>query len=178
MRIFRKWTIVVVVAALAVATSANASGSRGSHVFTVGSLMVPGVDTGLVLEPGEQVTVTATGVFCPGTGFCAGPGGSPLGNSYDLTWGGFTLPGAPAYGLIGRVGEGPWVHIGAGPTRLSGAGVVVFAVNDDLYPDNTGEFTATVTSSKAAKPRDCRRGSVHGDEKRQRCPRPDRVERP
>jgi hypothetical protein len=172
-----KWPIVVVLAALAVSTSASAAGSRDPHVFTVGSLTVPGVDTGLVLEPGQRVKVTATGVFCPGTGFCADPEGSPLGNSYDQTWGGFTLPGAPAYGLIGRVGEGPWVHVGTGPTTLTGAGALVFAVNDDLYPDNTGGFTATVTPPKG-KPRPCERGSVRSDETHKRCDRPDRIGKP
>lgn len=171
-----RWTIGVAVTALALITSASAVGSRAdSAVYAVGSVTVPGVDTGLVLEHGKSVTVTATGVFCPGTGFCAGADGSPLGNSLDLTWGGFTLPGAPAYGLIGRVGTGPWVQIGSGPTTLTGVGVVVFAVNDDLYVDNTGGFTATVSYKEKGKSGDCYPGLGRGDDNHEHCGPPGRV---
>jgi hypothetical protein len=147
-------------------------------VYTVGSLVVPGVDTGYVVRKGKPVSVTATGTFCPGTGFCAGPDGSPLGNSLDVTWGGFTLPGAPAYGLIARVGAGPWTHIGSGPTTLSGEGVLVFAVNDDLYPDNTGGFTVTVTDKRTGRPDGCYPGWGYGDDRREHCGPPGRGERP
>ena len=119
----------------------------------------------------------ATGTFCPGTGFCAGPDGSPLGNSLDTTWGGFTLPGVPAYGLIGRVGSGPWVHVGSGPTTLTGDGILVLAVNDDLYADNTGGSTATVTDRRAGRP-DCYPGWGHGDDKHEHCGPPGRGEKP
>jgi hypothetical protein len=38
------------------------------------------------------------------------------------------------------------VHVGSGPTVLTGTGVLVFAVNDDLLGDNSG-FTVTVSYS-------------------------------
>jgi hypothetical protein len=60
------------------------------------------------------------------------------------------------------------VHIGSGPTKLSGKGVLVFAVNDDLFPDNTGGFTATV-SVAAPGPEDCYPGWGYGDDKREHC---------
>jgi len=169
MRISKALTLVSAATVLAFAASASAAGpSTVSHVYTVASLTVPGVDTGLVLKKGQPVTVTATGVFCPGTGFCSGPDGTSLGNSFDTTWGGFVLPGAPAYGLLGRVGDGPWVHVGSGPTTLAGKGVLLFAVNDDLFPDNTGGFTATV-SHGATGPEDCYPGWGYGDDKREHC---------
>ena len=76
--------------------------------------------------------------------------------------GGFPLPGAPAWGLVGRVGGGPWVQIGTGPTRLSGTGELVFAVNDDLLADNSGSFTVTVSYS-------CWPGWGYGDENHTHC---------
>jgi hypothetical protein len=80
MRISKGLTLVVAATVLAFAASASAAGPpTASHVYTVGSLTVPGVDTGLVLKKGQPVTVTATGIFCPGTGFCSGPDGTPLG---------------------------------------------------------------------------------------------------
>ena len=167
MRISKGLILVVAATTLAFVASASAAGPATAD-HTVGSLTVPGVDTGLVVKQGHPVTVTATGVFCPGTGFCSGPDGTPLGNSLDLTYGGYALPGAPAYGLIARVGTGPWVHVGSGPTKLSGKGVLVFAVNDDLYPDNTGGFTATV-SYAATGQQDCRPGWGHGDVNHEHC---------
>ena len=176
MRIPKGLTLVVVATMFVLAASSSAAAPpTDSHVYTVGSLTVPGVDTGLVVKQGQPVTVTATGVFCPGTGFCSGPDGTSLGNSMDTTYGGFVLPGAPAYGLVGRVGTGPWVHVGSGPTTLSGKGVLVFAVNDDLFPDNTGGFTATV-SSKSTGPQDCYPGWGHGDDNKEHCGPPGLVQ--
>ncbi|MGH8698250.1 MAG: hypothetical protein ACREVS_17335, partial [Burkholderiales bacterium] len=84
------------------------------------------------------------------------PNGEP---SIDTTTtGGFVLPGAPAIGLIARVGENPWMDVGSGPTTLSGRGVLVFAVNDNWFPDNSGSFEVTVSVSYACKP-----GWGHGD---------------
>jgi hypothetical protein len=178
MKIPKGLTLVVAATAFAFAAPGNAAGPPAeSHVYTVGSLTVPGVETGLVLKKGKPVTVTATGVFCPGTGFCSSPDGNSLGNSWDTTWGGFVLPGAPAYGLVARVGDGPWVHVGSGPTKLSGKGVLVFAVNDDLFPDNTGGFTATV-STKATGPEDCYPGFGSGDPNHEHCGPPGNPAKP
>ena len=54
---------------------------------------------------------------------------------------------APAFGLVGRVGNGPWVQVGTGPTTLSGTGALVFSVNDyySTFWDNSGSFSVTVT---------------------------------
>ncbi|MEX2194143.1 MAG: hypothetical protein WD844_02565 [Thermoleophilaceae bacterium] len=84
---------------------------------------------------------------------------------FDTTsssFGGFVLPGAPAWGLVGRVGSGPWVQVGSGPTLLAGSGDLVFAVNDDLFSDNTGSFTATVSHT-------CHPGNGHGDKNHYHC---------
>ena len=145
MKIF-KGVAAVAAIALAAAAQAGAGGpATGSVVFTVGGLTVPGVSTGLVLRQGQVVTVRATGGVCPvGDSYCPGPGGNPAVDTTHSSFGGFLLPGAPAWGLVGRVGAGPWVQVGSGPTALSGTGALVFAVNDDLYVDNTGSFTVTV----------------------------------
>jgi len=170
MRISKRWTLLLAASALALITSTSAVGAAGSQTYTVGSLTVPGVDTGVVLKQGKPVTVTATGEFCPGTGYCAGPDGSGSWNSLDTTYGGFTLPGAPVYGLLARVGSAPWVHVGSGPTTLAGEGPLVFAVNDDLYIDNAGGFTVTVTG--------CYPGWGNGDDKHEHCGPPGRSDKP
>ncbi|MEU8589000.1 hypothetical protein AB0C59_18655 [Streptomyces sp. NPDC048664] len=68
----------------------------------------------------------------------------PAGDSATTAGQGFPLPGVPAYSLIGRIGNGPWRYIGAGPTTLVGRGRLYLAVNDDYYSDNSGAFTAGV----------------------------------
>jgi hypothetical protein len=155
--------VVAAVLALALAAQAGAAGpTTGSSTYAVSGQSVPGVSTGLVLTSGMTVTVTADGAVCPyGDGFCPGPDGVP----WDTTtswFGSFVLPGAPAWGLVGRVGGGPWVQVGIGPTTLSGTGELVFAVNDDLFSDNVGNFTATVSYS-------CWPGGGYGDENHTHC---------
>jgi hypothetical protein len=153
-------TAVAVSLLLALAGQGGAAGA--ASVYTVGSTTVPGVDTGMVLKNGQNATVTATGAVCPwGTSVCAGPNGD---SSFDTSASGFLLPGAPAWGLVGRVGSGPWVQVGAGPTKLSGSGALVFAMNDNYYPDNTGSFTVTVTVGNACYP-----GHGYGDTNHEHC---------
>jgi hypothetical protein len=147
MRTLKAWTLIGVVAALALAAQATAARSAPIvNSYVVGSLTVPGVSTGLVLQPGQQVEVTATGEMCPwgiALAYCLGPDGNASWATTDSWYGGYLLPGAPAWGLVARVGAGPWMHVGSGST-LSGAGEIVFAVNDDLFPDNTGNFVVDV----------------------------------
>jgi hypothetical protein len=110
------------------------------------------------------VTVTATGAVCPfgGGGPCFGPGGNPSWDTAVSSFGGFVLPGAPAWGLVGRVGSGSWVQVGSGPTTLPGTGAVQFAVNDDLFGDNVGSFSVTVSYT-------CWPGWGYGDRNHRHC---------
>jgi hypothetical protein len=139
---------VLVVPALSGAARPETGGQTLTGVYTVSGLVIPGVDTGLVLTTGMSVSVSASGAICvSGTSICPGPGGTSSVDTTTSGYGGYVLPGAPAYGLIGRVGDGPWVQVGSGPTTLSGTGHLVFAVNDDFLPDNTGSFEVSVTVS-------------------------------
>ena len=138
------------VALVAASQGAAATPTQTSSVYIVGSLTVPGVDTGLVLKKGHPVTVTATGTVCPRTGYCTTPDGTSAVDTQQSPYGAYVLPGAPAYGLVARVGTGSWMQVGTGPTRIRGKGDLVFAFNDDVFPDNTGSFTVTVTYDRGA----------------------------
>jgi hypothetical protein len=164
MKTLRGWTAAVAVVALTLAAQASAAGPTAvSNTYTVGGQSVPGVSTGLVLTSGMTVTVTAAGAVCPfGGSFCPGPNGYVPWDTTQSSYGGFPLPGAPAWGLIGRVGGGPWVQIGTGPKKLSGTGELAFAVNDDLLADNAGSFTVTVSYS-------CWPGWGYGDKNHTHC---------
>ena len=163
MRSLKGSTLVVAAVALVAAAQATAGGpTTVSEVYTVGSRGVPGVNTGLVLTRGMEVSVSASGSVCPfGSGACNGPNGVSSWNTSVSSYGGFVLPGAPAWGLVGRVGDGPWVQVGSGAT-LSGTGPLVFAVNDDLFVDNAGSFTVTVSYS-------CWPGWGYGDRNHTHC---------
>ena len=116
---------VVAVVALMLAAQAAAARPDAATSYVVGSLTVPGVSTGLVLKDGQQVTVTATGTMCPwGTAYCVGPDGNASWATTDSWYGGYLLPGAPAWGLVGRVGN--WT---VGPRRQR---------TDDAFGDGRG----------------------------------------
>jgi len=120
-----------------------------------------------------SVTATATGVVCAHeNSLCVSPSGDvSFGTSYSLF--GFVLPDVPAFGLVGRVGNGPWVQVGTGPTTLSGTGALVFSVNDHylLFGDNSGSFSVTVTQSSACFP-----GWGRGDTKHRHVGPPGRLD--
>jgi hypothetical protein len=108
------------------------------------ALGTPPVNTGLFLNAGSQVTVSATGHvswYGPGLG-AASPDGA-------LPWQSDFLAPAPLAGisLIARIGTGPWQLVGAGPTTLTAAvaGTLQFAINDSYYGDNAGAFAVSVT---------------------------------
>jgi hypothetical protein len=181
MKILKGCTVVTAVA-LALAAFAGAGGQvTTSDVFVGGQSNEPGVNSGLVLDNGS-VTVTATGMVCAHLAtLCAGPAGDASFDTNQSGFGGFVLPGAPAFGLIGRVGSGPWTQVGAGPTTLFGQGELVFAVNDlrQLFDDNTGGFTVTVSSAKGSGvTRTCWPGWGHGDENHEHCGPPGLANKP
>ncbi|MCZ7589784.1 MAG: hypothetical protein M5U27_13205 [Gaiella sp.] len=156
-------TAVAVVAVALVAQAGAAGPTTVSSTYTVSSDGVPGASTGLVLTAGMSVTVAASGTVCPfGGGLCPGPDGYAPWDTTTSLYGGFVLPGAPAWGLVGKVGSGPWAQVGSGPTTLQGTGELVLAVNDDLFSDNTGSFTVTVSYS-------CWPGWGWGDENHTHC---------
>jgi len=151
MRTLQGLTLGVIALALVLAASATAVGPVTVTTTTYGVIgsAVPGGSTGLMLN-GDAVTVTATGVVCPYDGaVCPGPNGNSGYDTNSSAYGGFPAPGAPAWGLVARVGSAAWTQVGSGPTTVSGTGELQFAVNDDFLGDNSGSFTVTVTASSS-----------------------------
>ncbi|MGW5256892.1 hypothetical protein ACWERW_28715 [Streptomyces sp. NPDC004012] len=165
----RRWMCAFAATALALVTTPGAvAAEQGTGVRTcpviqqhARTVHVPGVagprgfpsatgeiDTGLCVR--HAVRLTATGLIAvTGNGTPTfGPGGDPT----RLAGQGFPLQGVPSWSLIGRIGNGPWQYIGAGPTTLVGRGELFLAVNDDFFSDNSGFFTATLTRCVHARP--------------------------
>ena len=129
--------------------TATVPGTAGGTANTnlVGAGGTAPVSAGLWLNAGDAVTITATGQTQRGSGFSLlGPDGEPT----TCAAGGFTTCLANnqrIQALIARVGTGSWQFVGAGPTVITAtsAGLLEFAVNDDSFSDNTGDFVVTVT---------------------------------
>ncbi|HEX6710817.1 MAG TPA: hypothetical protein VF068_10860 [Rubrobacter sp.] len=100
------------------------------------------VDTGIDLQTGDRVVVSASGSFNPGCFLCGWTGPEGYTNIADNR---FPLPGVREYSLLGKtngsyfyIGTGKdWVH-GSGPTRL------FLRINDFLMSDNSGSYTANI----------------------------------
>ena len=169
---------VTLVTAVVLVLAAQGSAAKTSTYAVGPKTDQPGLNTGLVLKKGS-VTVTATGEVCAYYSMrCVSPDGDPSVDTTQTSLGGFVLPGAPGYGLVGRVGSGQWVQVGSGPTKLSGTGELVFAVNDDLFDDNTGGFMVTVSNKKSGVSRTCWPGWGWGDDNHVHCGPPGLANKP
>jgi hypothetical protein len=145
--------VAVTVLALAAPLAAHAAAPASTTVYvpaTAGSDSsgpYASAKTGVVLAPGDSVSVTATGLAsCAGSICYFDPNGH---TDYSSS---FLAPWARMWSLIGRVGSGPWQFVGVGPTLLTGVGEVSFAFNDDFFGDNEGGWTVTVGFSAALVP--------------------------
>jgi MBG domain len=114
-----------------------------------GPTSVPARVYGGVLSAGQQVTIVAAGLVQRGAAFA--PNGAGGTGTCD---GSCLLAGAPIGSLLARVGSGPWQLVGFGPTTItaSSAGLLQFAINDNIFDDNTGGFLATVAWGAPAQP--------------------------
>lgn len=103
------------------------------------------MSTGLTLNVGDTVTISATGTV---TYTFGGPLVSPDGIG-PTTAADYGLAPPPVSGTsrISPIGTGPWQFVGSGPTIITAStpGLLRLAVNDSLYSDNTGGFTVPIT---------------------------------
>ncbi|HUC04876.1 MAG TPA: DUF6531 domain-containing protein, partial [Acidimicrobiales bacterium] len=112
-------------------------------------------DTGDTLTPGKLVTVLASGTIggVPGSG---SPAGSPSPACLPATdaslYGPIVDTALNCWSLMGRFGaSGQPFEIGASPTFMAQAGEFYLGVNDNKFSDNTGSWSAQVTSGTLAQ---------------------------
>ncbi len=104
-------------------------------------------DTGVYLRQSQSVKVTARGTMNWYTGACDGkclstPAGIPC------PGGGPMRLGLPCLSLLGRIGKGgrPFEVGGSVAFTANTSGEFFLGVNDEYLPDNTGAWTATISS--------------------------------
>jgi Ca2+-binding EF-hand superfamily protein len=99
------------------------------------------MDTGFDVRSGETITFEASGTvqLSNNTADTAGPGGA--GRHAQAA----PIPNAAAGALIGRIGNGPPILLGARQTMTATrTGRLHLAVNDDHLADNLGEFIVVI----------------------------------
>jgi hypothetical protein len=104
---------------------------------------VPWADSGVDVRAGQVVYFTASGRVRWGPNRQDGPGGEHNSPRNDAR----PIPGRPAAGLVGRVGESSdifFIGDDDGPIRMRASGRLYLGVNDDYLKDNTGSFRVTV----------------------------------
>ena len=65
--------------------------------------------------------------------------------------GGFLAPGLPCWSLIAKIGQsGSIFEVGLSKTfQASASGQLYLGVNDDYFGDNSGSWTAVITTGSA-----------------------------
>jgi hypothetical protein len=112
-------------------------------------------DTGVSVAEGQSLQISASGSWAYGGGPSAwnGPGGNG-----EYAYGTWLVPAvAPAYSLVGRIGDGPGFAVGYGGTldaSTYGTGELYLAHNDQIngYSDNRGFVTVTIIGGSSEEP--------------------------
>jgi YVTN family beta-propeller protein len=109
-------------------------------------LTQPWTDTGVQVTQGAGLDITASGQMdyygtCPTC--IVTPAGLP-----SVCGAGFAAPGLACYSLVGRIGsDGVPFEVGTSlQTTASSSGELFLGVNDNYFPDNSGSWTASVSS--------------------------------
>ena len=149
-------TDYLIAANLQAAYAAQAGANAPAPASAAGATIeIPGnqawVDTGIGVQPGDTVTISASGAVSMGGGWAPGP---PAGLPRSCDGLGFPAPNARCWSLIGRVGEnGPSFYVGSGRSlRAPAGGELYLGVNDNILGDNTGSWTAVISSPATAAP--------------------------
>ncbi|MFN8508335.1 MAG: hypothetical protein U0547_12335 [Dehalococcoidia bacterium] len=112
----------------------------------------PWWDTAIDISAGSTLSVTASGlIYNSGSGVGVDPSGRTSPNQVPGTQcGGFLVPDAGCWSLVGRIGQGPAFPVGMHTTiTAAAAGRLYLSVNDDYFGDNSGAWQATISVTTA-----------------------------
>jgi len=155
--IFVVVTLITITFTLIPSNSANAGFGKSTTFFVFPNQ--PWTSTRLELTAGSVVTITASGfinIVGPND-----PGKPPDGEPSCIAPDGFLAPGLPCWSLLGRVGNGDIFFIGSNLIfTVQNDGSLFLGVNDNVFIDNFGGWTATVT---VQTPPPCSIGSIQID---------------
>ena len=119
------------------------SGENSKGIITSYFSVEPNGTKTLRVHEGDEITINASGtwiwhIYSPHDFSDPNGSGDPAG-------GGFTLPGASKWSLIGRIGTGAYFYIGSSHTfTATGDGVLELLMNDDIRHDNAGALSVKI----------------------------------
>jgi large repetitive protein len=152
--------LAVALGASAAFVAAAAPAGASSVTVTINPLVLY-ASTGVTVSPGDTVTISASGTVSVGNSDPNFQGLSPAGNLHENTAAngngclpdypganGFPLGSRPCWSLIGNIGGGAPFYVGTNTSFTASTGGVLFlGINDNNLPDNSGSWTATVTTT-------------------------------
>ena len=114
---------------------------------------VPGsqewTDTGIIVQAGQQLTITAAGeIYVGATSASESPAGLPgctPAVSYPAQSAQFPAPSLTCWSLIARIGDGAPFEVGSSAQLTATSGDLYLGVNGDSFAANSGSWSATIT---------------------------------
>jgi eukaryotic-like serine/threonine-protein kinase len=107
-------------------------------------------DTGITVQAGQQLTVTASGVIYVGaTSTSESPAGIPgctPAASYPAQSAQFPAPSLTCWSLIARIGDGAPFEVGSSAQLTAASGDLYLGINGDSFSGNSGSWSATITA--------------------------------
>lgn len=157
-RTFPGWGLILGVLALGAACWFSVAAATAWRPHSQAEMLVHRVfayrqwqSTGLYLEKGETVSLTASGQwsYSPWVGLHGPEGGRWAPAFYPMQ-----TPPALGGALLGRVGEaGDLFYVGhRAQYTVSAPGFLYLGINDDLLGDNVGELTVSITVTQPPTP--------------------------
>lgn len=132
----------------------NSAGSSGWSSY--GCTQTPGfvvsaaqawADTGVTVQAGIRLKITATGTVHVTATNAEGPAGTPSctpTSAYPGISPAFLAPTLPCWSLVARIGSGAPFEVGSATSITTTAGRLYLSVNDNYFGDNTGSWTADI----------------------------------
>ena len=119
---------------------------------------VPGsqewTDTGIIVQAGQQLTITAAGeIYVGATSASESPAGIPgctPAASYPAQSAQFPAPSLTCWSLIARIGDGAPFEVGSSAQLTATSGDLYLGINGDSFAGNSGSWSATITARSRA----------------------------
>jgi len=127
---------------------AGGAGSRGRQNAVTVSASRDWMDTGIVLQAGDVLDITASGqIFYASGRTAAAPAAGAAGRRATAA---APMPDVEIGALVGRIADGPVFKVGDALAgyRAPADGRLFLRVNDDVLTDNRGEFRAVIAVTR------------------------------
>ena len=119
---------------------------------------VPGsqewTDTGIIVQAGQQLTITAAGeIYVGATSASESPAGIPgctPAASYPAQSAQFPAPSLTCWSLIARIGDGAPFEVGSSAQLTATSGDLYLGINGDSFAGDSGSWSATITARSRA----------------------------